>query len=158
MALRIILFFAILLLTEPCFSQSRYIGAVNAVKASNANTIRTATKTQTKTNEIPTSYKDSEESALMEEKINNMSGFMGNSKNDIRARNLLMLKYIVDYKLQDETLKPYITNLQNNREFNTKLHNALNQLDNKANRIGKDQKIMNILNDSGNRIYNSLAN
>ncbi len=156
--MRIILLFAILLFAEPCFSQSKYTGAVNAIKASNANTIRTATRTETRADETSTRYKDSAESAQMEEKIKNMSGFMGISQNDKRARNLLMLKYIVDYKLQDETLKPYVANLQNNREFNTKLHNGLNKLDNKAGRRGKDQEIMNILNDSGNRIYNSLAN
>jgi hypothetical protein len=60
--------------------------------------------------------------------------------------------------MQDETLKAEINKLKDNREFNTRLLRALNQLDNKKLRNQKNQEIMNILNDAGNRIYNSLSN
>ena len=83
---------------------------------------------------------------------------MGSSKDVVKARNLLMLKEILDFKMQDATLAPEIEKLKQNREFNTKLYKALNQLDNKKNRNSKNQEVINILNDAGNRIYNSLAN
>ena len=94
----------------------------------------------------------------MKDDIKNMRGIMGSSKDVVKARNLLMLKEILDFKMQDATLAPEIEKLKQNREFNTKLYKALNQLDNKKNRNSKNQEVINILNDAGNRIYNSLAN
>lgn len=108
--------------------------------------------------EIAVRFKDSERANLMKQNIKTMRGSIGSSQNAIKARNLLMLKEVLDFKMQDETLKPEIAKLRENREFNNKLLNALNQLDNKKSRNRKNQEIINILNDAGNRIYNSLAN
>ena len=153
--MRTILFMITLLFATQSFSQSIYRSAVKSVDQSQ-NTYSQA-RTQAK-EKIETGFKNSERSQDMKDDIKNMRGIMGSSKDVVKARNLLMLKEILDFKMQDATLAPEIEKLKQNREFNTKLYKALNQLDNKKNRNSKNQEVINILNDAGNRIYNSLAN
>lgn len=149
--MRIILFFLILTISEPSFSQISYRNAARS------NTI-TAPKVPFTEEKVETKFKDTERSEIMEQNIKTMRGYMDSSRNTTMARNLLFLKEVLDFKLQDETLAPEIEKLKQNREFNTKLLKALNQLDNKKNRNNKNQQIMNILNNSGNTVFNSLVN
>lgn len=150
--MRTILFMFVLLFATQSFSQTTYSGAVkNTAKAQTYISQPAPKKAETR-------FKNSERATEMKEDIKNMRGNIGSSQDALRARNLLILKEVVDYKLQDETLAPEFEKLKQNREFNAKLLKALNQLDNKKLRSSKDQEIINILNDSGNRIYNSLLN
>ena len=153
--MRTILFMITLLFATQSFSQSTYRGAVKSVDQPQ----NTYSQARVPAIERPeTGFKNSERSQEMKEDIKNMRGIMGSSQDVVKARNLLMLKEILDFKMQDATLAPEIEKLKQNREFNTKLYKALNQLDNKKSRNSKNQEVINILNDAGNRIYNSLAN
>ena len=149
--MRKILFLAVLLFCEPCFSQTAYSGAVNSMGQTRSMPVYQKQKSETR-------FKDSEQAENLERNIRDMRGKIGYSQNTQQARNLLLLKEVLDYKLKDETLSAEVSRLQQNREFNKQLLQALKKLDNKKNRNSKDQEIINILNDSGNRIYNSLLN
>ena len=153
--MRIILFLAVGLLCNPCFSQTVYRGAVNSVKQEQNKNPEKNVKSE---EIVKTKFSDSERSEIMKQKIKDMQGLIGNSQDTIQARNLLFLKEVLDFKLQDETLASEVEKLKQNREFNQQLLKALNQLDNKKYRNTKNQQIISILNDSGNRIYNSLSN
>ncbi len=153
--MRIIYFMIAMFLCSPCFSQTVYRGAVNSIPN---KMVYSEQIEQIQETDEPTKFKDSERSVQMKKDLKNMRGTIGSSADAIKARNLLILKEVLDFKMQDETLKAEINKLKDNREFNTRLLRALNQLDNKKLRNQKNQEIMNILNDAGNRIYNSLSN
>jgi hypothetical protein len=86
-----------------------------------------------------------------------MRGYLRNSGDQKEARNILILKAVVDYKTGDEKLEQDFANLENNREYNKKLEKIMQQLSNKKIRNSKNKEVIQILNDAGNRIYNLLA-
>jgi hypothetical protein len=139
--MRTILFILTLFFSIPSFSQTAYYGV------SEENAMPQNEK-----------FKDSERSKIMKRNIKEMRGSIGSSQDTIRARNLLLLKEIIDFKIQEATLAAEIEKLKQNREFNTKLLKALNQLDNRKFSDRENQEVMDILNNAGNRLYNSLAN
>lgn len=152
--MRIILFLAAFLISQSCFAQTMYRGAVSgAATVQNYNM-----QAQEQGQRENTKFKYSERSENMREDLRNMRGTIGSSQDAITARNLLLLKEVLDFKIQDEKLASEIKRLKENREFNKDLLKALNQLDNKKIRTQKDNEVINILNDAGSRIYNSLVN
>lgn len=152
--MRIFFFILALFYASPVFSQAIYRGAVNSEPAYYNNVPARQYNEPTESSR----FKDSDEAIALQENLQDMHGRIGSTSNEIKARNLLMLKKVLDFKIQDATLAPDIAKMQNNREFNSKLLKALNKLDNKKNRSTRDQEVINILNDAGNRIYNYLAN
>ena len=83
---------------------------------------------------------------------------MGNSQDETEARNLLVLKAVLDYKMGDKKLEPYFEKLKHNREFYQKLARIMKDLDNKKYRNGTNQDIMSILDNAGARLYNNYSN
>lgn len=154
--MRFFIFFLMLALSNDCFAQNMYRGAAGGGVVSTQWQDNNYQKT--KTVEKGTKFKDSEQFNDMKQNIKEMSGIMGNSEEVIQARNLLMLKEVLDFKMNDEKLAPQIEKLKNNKEFNTKLLKAMRDLDNKKNRNNKNQSVIKILNDAGGRIYNYLTN
>lgn len=146
--MRIILFFITLVFALPCFAQTAY-------RSLDSNVVQYQPETSEK---VETKFKNTERADLMRQDIKKMRGTIGSSQNAIRARNLLMLQEVLNFKMQDEKLAPEIAKLRENREFNTKLLKALNELDNKKIRNRKNNEVMDILNNAGSRIYNSLTN
>ena len=153
--MRIFFFLLTLFCAVPTFSQTIYYGAVDYDVN---NQKRLPAENQYENTSNGTGFKDSEQAIALKKNLKNMRGTVNRSPDALKARNLLILKKVLDFKIQDLTLKDEIAKLEENREFNAKLLNALNQLDNKKFRDRKNQEIINILNDAGNRIYNSLAN
>lgn len=146
--MRIILFLATFILVQPCFAQTAY----RSLESKNSYYNSEGSEN------IETKFKNTERADIMRQDISKMRGSIGSSQNAIKARNLLMLQEVLNFKMQDETLAPEIAKLRENREFNTKLLKALNELDNKKMRNRKNTEVINILNDAGNRIYNYLTN
>lgn len=87
----------------------------------------------------------------------NAKGFIRNYGNQKEARNLLILRAIVNYKFGDEKLAKEIDRMETNKEYNKKLQKVMNELSNKKMRNSKNKKVMDILNDAGNKLYNLLA-
>lgn len=146
--MRIILFLSTLLFMQPCFAQTAY-------RSLDSNVVQYQQEMPEK---AETKFKNTERADLMRQDIQKMRGTIGSSQNAIKARNLLMLQEVLNFKMQDETLAPEIAKLRENREFNTKLLKALNELDNKKIRNRKNNEVIDILNNAGSRIYNSLTN
>lgn len=146
--MRIILFLITFIFVQPCFAQTAY-------RSLDSNVVQYQPETSEK---VETKFKNTERADLMRQDLKKMRGTIGSSTNAVKARNLLMLQEVLNFKMQDETLAPEIAKLRENREFNTKLLKALNELDNKKIRNRKNNEVMDILNNAGGRIYNSLAN
>lgn len=85
-------------------------------------------------------------------------GFIRSSGDQKEARNLLILKAVVNYKFGDEKLAKEIDAMETNKEYNKKLQKVMKELSNKKIRNSKNKKVMNILDEAGNKLYNLLAN
>lgn len=112
-----------------------------------------------KNNQISPSDSSSED--MKEDKsvkdFSQMKGFLKNSGNQKDARNIMILREVINYKMGDEELAPDFKKLENNREYNKKLQTILDEINNKKNRNRKNKQVMQILNEAGNKIYNLLA-
>ncbi|MBR3662149.1 MAG: hypothetical protein IKN67_02585 [Alphaproteobacteria bacterium] len=103
-------------------------------------------------------FKDSPQAKTLEQRISENKGIMGNSQDETEARNLLVLKAVLDYKMGDQKLEPYFEKLKHNREFYQKLARIMKDLDNKKYRNGTNQDILSILDNAGGRLYNNYSN
>lgn len=103
-------------------------------------------------------FKDSPMAISLEQKIAQTGGSMKTSQDMTEARNLLILKAIIDFKMNDQKLQPYFDELKNNREFYQKLKKIMIVLDNGKYRNTKNKDILAILNDAGGKIYNNFSN
>ena len=83
--------------------------------------------------------------------------FIKNSGDERKARNLLFLEEIANYKLNDEELSDDFNAVEDSREYDEKLKKALKKLTNRKMKDSKNRKVMEILDDAGDRLYNLLA-
>jgi len=81
-----------------------------------------------------------------------------NGGDERMARNLLILKEVLDFKMGDEQLQEYFTKVENNRNYYKALEKIMNELNNDKRRNSKNNQIIHILDDAGNKIYNLLGN
>lgn len=84
--------------------------------------------------------------------------FIKSSGDQRKAFNLMILQEVAAYKLGDEKLQKEINKLKENRTYYEKLEKIKKKLSNAKISDTKNQEIMRILNDTGNRIYNLLGN
>lgn len=81
-----------------------------------------------------------------------------NTADQRTARNLLVLKEVSEYKLDDERLKDDITEVSQNKEYLRKIEIIRKKLSNKKISDSKNKEVLRILNDAGNKLYNLLSN
>lgn len=72
------------------------------------------------------------------------------------ARNIAILKAVVNYKIDDEENIRAIEQLRQDKNFNMKLQKMLNKLSNKRTKNADNRKVLDILEKAGNDIYNVL--
>lgn len=73
------------------------------------------------------------------------------------ARNIMIVAKVADYKLGDENLAPEYERLRYNKEYNKKITEILQNLDNGKYPNSKNRQAINILREAGNKLYNLLA-
>ena len=90
--------------------------------------------------------------------IKTMRGSLRNSGDERTARNLLIVKEIANYKIGDEKYSKDFENVENTREFHRKMEKIMSKLSNNKRRNLKNDEVVKILNEAGDKIYNLLAN
>ncbi len=80
------------------------------------------------------------------------------NKDQTTARNLMVVKEVIDFKMGDEKLSKYFENLEDNKEYNRKMDKIFAKLKNDKMRNTKNQKVIDILNEAGAKIYNLMSN
>ena len=80
------------------------------------------------------------------------------NKDQTTARNLMIVKEVADFKMGDEKLSKYFDNLEDNKEYNKKMDKIFAKLKNDKIRNSKNQKVIDILNEAGAKIYNLMSN
>ena len=73
------------------------------------------------------------------------------------ARNIMIVAKVADYKLGDENLAPEYERLRYNKEYNQKIKEIMQNLDNGKYPNSKNRQVINILREAGNKLYNLLA-
>lgn len=86
------------------------------------------------------------------------SNFMKSGTDQKTARNIMIVREVSGFKIGDEQLSQEIAALEDNREYEQKMQRIRDQLSNDKRRNSKNQEIIRILNEAGNKIYNLLAN
>lgn len=84
-------------------------------------------------------------------------GYLKNSGTQKKARNILVLFNVTQFKLNDEELKKDFDELENNQKFETKMQSVMDKLNNKKLTNSKNKKVKEILDEAGNKLYNLLA-
>lgn len=90
--------------------------------------------------------------------LKTMRGFLKNSGDQKDARNIMILREVVNFKMGDEKLEKELDELENNREYNKKLNKIMSKLSNDRMRNSKNREVMRILQEAGDKIYNLLSN
>ena len=73
------------------------------------------------------------------------------------ARNIKIVEAVAHYKLGDENLREEIEKLDQNREYNKKMKKIMEKLSNDKRRDTKNREVVRILQETGNKLYNLLA-
>lgn len=73
------------------------------------------------------------------------------------ARNILIVKEVADFKLDDEKLQDEFAKVANSREYAQKMQRIMDKLSNKKLRNTKNKEVIRILDEAGKKIYNLLA-
>lgn len=85
------------------------------------------------------------------------SGYMHDYGDERDARNIMIVAKVADYKLGDENLAPEYERLRYNKEYNQKIKEIMQNLDNGKYPNSKNRQVINILREAGNKLYNLLA-
>lgn len=80
------------------------------------------------------------------------------SKDQKTARNLMVVKEVVNFKMGDENLAKYYDNLEDNKKYNKDMDKIFSKLSNDKLNNRKNKQVIEILNNAGERIYNLMAN
>lgn len=72
------------------------------------------------------------------------------------AQYLATIKAVANYKIEDEELQRDIAKLRQNKAFNEKLQKMLDKLNNRRTKDAKNRKVLKILEEAGEQIYNLL--
>lgn len=72
------------------------------------------------------------------------------------ARNIAVLRAVVNYKIDDEENIKAIEKLRQDRNFNQRLQRMLNKLTNKRTKDSTNRKVNDILEKAGEDLYNLL--
>lgn len=80
------------------------------------------------------------------------------NKDQKTARNLMIVKEVVNFKMGDENLAKYYDNLDDNKRYNKDMDKIFSKLSNSKRSNTKNKKVIEILNDAGERIYNLMSN
>lgn len=99
-----------------------------------------------------------DKNAVKEEEEQWTSGYMHDYGDERDARNIMIVARVADYKLGDEGLAPEYERLRHNKEYNKKIKEILQNLDNGKYPNSKNRQVINILREAGNKLYNLLAN
>ena len=78
------------------------------------------------------------------------------SSSDTDAVYIATLKAVVDYKTEDAENLQDLERLRQDRKFDKKLKKMLKKLNNKKLKTGQNQRIYNLLVNTGRKIYNEL--
>ena len=73
------------------------------------------------------------------------------------ARNIKIVEAVAHYKLGDEKLREEMEKLDQNREYNKKMKKIMEKLSNDKRRDTKNREVVRILQETGNKLYNLLA-
>lgn len=84
--------------------------------------------------------------------------YLRNTGDEKKARNILIVKQVADFKIGDEKLAKDFETVESNREFERKMAKIMEKLNNKKMRDSKNREVINILNEAGDKLYNLLAN
>ncbi len=85
------------------------------------------------------------------------SSYMSDYGDARDARNIMIVAKVADYKLGDENLAPEYERLRYNKEYNQKIKEIMQNLDNGKYPNSKNRQVINILREAGNKLYNLLA-
>ncbi|MBR1840937.1 MAG: hypothetical protein IJ778_02275 [Alphaproteobacteria bacterium] len=84
--------------------------------------------------------------------------YLRNTGDERKARNLLVVKEVADFKIGDEKLSKDFEMVESTDEFERKMAKIMEKLSNKKMRDSKNREVINILNEAGDKLYNLLAN
>ena len=73
-----------------------------------------------------------------------------------KAEYLATIKAVANYKINDEEEIDNIEKLRQNKQFNLKLQKMMNKLQNTKTKDSDNKKVLKILEDAGEQIYNIL--
>ncbi len=79
------------------------------------------------------------------------------SSDDKVARNLMVVHEVSSFKMGDEKLAKSFEKVKNNKTYNKKMDKAFAKLSNDKRRNQKNTQIINILNETGEKLYNILT-
>jgi len=100
---------------------------------------------------------DSTPSKDAETKEPRLSGYLKDYGDQRKARNIMVVAEVANYKLGDEKLEKEFENLKHNKEFLKKIKKITENLDNGKYPDSKNRTALNILQEAGNKLYNLLA-
>lgn len=72
------------------------------------------------------------------------------------AEYLATIKAVANYKINDEEELENVERLRQNKAFNLKLQKMMNKLQNSRTKNSDNKRILKILEDAGEQIYNIL--
>lgn len=72
------------------------------------------------------------------------------------AQYLATIKAVANYKVDDEETARDMEKLRQNKRFNDKLQKMMDKLSNNRTKDSKNKKVLQILEDAGKEIYNTL--
>lgn len=84
--------------------------------------------------------------------------YLRNTGDEKKARNILVVKQVADFKIGDEKLAKDFEMVESTKEFERKMAKIMENLSNKKMRDYKNREVINILNEAGDKLYNLLAN
>lgn len=74
------------------------------------------------------------------------------------ARNIMIVREVVNFKMGDEKLEKYFEYLEEDKDYNRRMDKVFKKLNNNKRRDSRNQQIITILNDAGEKIYNIMSN
>lgn len=156
--LKIILCLGLLFYVPQANAQMAHISA----KSASAPKQSVAPKPQQQQNQVPAVNNGQKaavnnKNAAKKEQEQWKSGYMHDYGDERDARNIMIVAKVADYKLGDENLAPEYERLRYNKEYNQKIKEIMQNLDNGKYPNSKNQQVINILREAGNKLYNLLA-
>ena len=99
------------------------------------------------------------DNGIRDDPVIKMSRFyLRDSGDEKKARNILIVKQVADFKIGDEKLTKDFETVESTREFERKMEKIMENLSNRKMRDSKNREVINILNEAGDKLYNLLAN
>ena len=163
-----------------CFSALAQVGKISAdggvSYAPNASELRyrrsaAPTYEQLTPQNVPATAENRQEAAqeILEDEVSaaNNTNQVERKKSNVRlagygdqreARNIMVVHAVANYKLGDEKLAKQFEKVEDNAEFERKMQQIMENLNNNRLRNSKNREVIRILNDAGNKLYNLLAN